>query len=270
MLKKIKAAADYIKENISGFVPEIGMVLGSGLGVIGDLIEDPVYAGYADIPHFPVSTVKGHKGRFVFGKYCGKKVIAMQGRFHYYEGYTMDEVTFPIRVMKLLGVEKLIITNAAGGINTDFTGGTLMLITDHINIMANPLIGRNIDQMGPRFPDASNIYCAKTNAAVIEAAKAEGIDLREGVYFYFTGPSYETPAEIRLAKILGADAAGMSTAPEAVVAAHMGIPVTGISCISNMAAGISKEALDHKDVLSVTERVQKSFIELVGIVLGVM
>ncbi len=264
LLEKINDAQKYIESKLSE-KPEIGLILGSGLGVLADEIQSPVKIKYSEIPHFPVSTVEGHEGQFVIGNLKGKQVIAMQGRFHYYEGYSMQDVTFPIRVLKALGVTHLILTNAAGGLNDSFSGGSLMLITDQINIMGlSPLIGPNEQTLGPRFPDASSIYSPEFNQKVLAAAKALAIDLKQGVYFYFTGPAYETPAEVRLAKMLGGDAVGMSTAPEALVAAHMGMKVTGISCITNMAAGIQKTALNHKEVVETANRVQSTFIKLVN------
>lgn len=268
-MEAIWAAKAAIEEKMS-VSPELGLVLGSGLGVMADSIENPQYIAYSDIPHFPQSTVEGHEGRFVVGTLGGKAVIAMQGRFHYYEGYTMQEITFPIRVMKALGVSHVILTNAAGGVNASFSGGTLMLITDQINIMGvSPLIGPNLSELGPRFPDVSNIYSSAFNEKVLAVAGKMGIPLAQGVYFYFTGPAYETPAEVRLARTLGGDAVGMSTAPEALVAAHMGMKVTGISCITNMAAGIQKEPLNHKEVVEVAGRVQKTFIELVNAIIEI-
>lgn len=252
-------------ESKTDYKPIIGLVLGSGLGVIADRIEAPVKIKYGEIPHFPISTVEGHEGQFVIGQLMGKTVVAMQGRFHYYEGYSIQDIAFPVRVMKALGVEHLILTNAAGGLNPDFSGGSLMLITDQINIMGiSPLIGENEPDLGPRFPDASNIYDKTFNQRVLEEARSLRIDLKEGVYFYFTGPAYETPAEVRLAKLLGGDAVGMSTAPEAIVATHMNMKVTGISCITNMAAGIQKTALNHKEVVETANRVQSTFIKLVN------
>lgn len=267
MLKQMNEACDYIQREIlsAGMaMPEIGLILGSGLGVIGDRIEHSIKIPYSEIPNFPLSTVKGHKGQFVIGKFMGKNVIVMQGRFHYYEGYSMDQIALPVRVMKILGVDHLILTNAAGGVNPSFEGGSLMLITDHINIMGmNPLIGKNVEELGTRFPDASEVYDKSFNQRVKEEAEKLDIDLKEGIYFYFTGPAYETPAEVQLAKILGADAVGMSTAPEAIVAAHMEMRVTGISCITNMAAGIQKTKLVHSEVVETTKRVQEVFIDLI-------
>ncbi|MDO4800231.1 MAG: purine-nucleoside phosphorylase [Bacillota bacterium] len=264
MLKKIQEAKEFIQSKLQGSKPEIGMILGSGLGVLAERLENPIYIEYSDIPHFPVSTVAGHASRFAVGMFEGKCVIVMQGRFHYYEGYTMQEVTFPVRVMALLGIRHLVITNAAGGLHPDWIGGTLMLIRDQINIMGvSPLIGPNEPSFGPRFPDVSEIYNRAVNEKVKAAAAKKQIDLKEGVYFYFTGPAYETPAEVRLAKTLGGDAVGMSTAPEALIAAHMGIPVTGVSCITNLAAGIQESPLLHTEVVEVAARVQEKFIELV-------
>ncbi len=263
LLVKIKDAQSYIESKLNE-KPVIGLVLGSGLGILADEIESPVCIKYNDIPHFPVSTVEGHAGQFVVGKLNGKTVIAMQGRFHYYEGYSMKEITFPVRVMKAIGVEHLILTNAAGGVNKSFSAGDLMLITDHINITgASPLMGKNEAELGPRFPDASNIYDKAFNKRIVDAAKDMGINLKEGVYFYNTGPAYETPAEVKLASILGGDAVGMSTAPEALVAAHASLKVTGISCITNMAAGIQTTALNHEEVVETANRVKKTFITLV-------
>lgn len=263
LLQKINEAKAYIESKLAE-KPSIGLVLGSGLGVLADEIEAPTIIHYNDIPHFPVSTVEGHAGQFVIGKMCGKTVIAMQGRFHFYEGYSMKEITFPVRVMKAIGVNHIVLTNAAGGVNKEFNAGDLMLITDHINMTGHsPLMGANENELGPRFPDASNIYDAEFNSKVIVEAKNIGIELKEGVYFYNTGPAYETPAEVKLAAILGGDAVGMSTAPEALVAAHGGLKVTGISCITNMAAGIQKTALNHEEVVETANRVKKTFIQLV-------
>lgn len=263
MLQKIKEAKVYIESKLTE-KPVLGLVLGSGLGILAEEIESPVMIKYNDIPHFPVSTVEGHAGQFVVGKLCGKTVIAMQGRFHYYEGYSMQEITFPVRVMKAIGVEHLILTNAAGGVNKGFSAGDLMLITDQINMTgASPLIGKNEAELGPRFPDASNLYDRDFNFQILAEAKNMEIDLKTGVYFYNTGPAYETPAEVKLAAILGGDAVGMSTAPEALVAAHGGLKVTGISCITNMAAGIQTTALNHGEVVETANRVKQTFIKLV-------
>lgn len=264
MHNKVIEAVRFIQEHISD-TPDIGLVLGSGLGVFADQIETPVAIRYEDIPHFPVSTVAGHAGQFVYGKLYGKKVLAMQGRFHFYEGYSMQEVVFPIRVMKMLGTEHLILTNAAGGVNMSFHAGDLMLITDHYNNMGtNPLIGPNDDTIGDRFPDMSAVY----DKAFIEVAKATasalGIQVQEGVYAANTGPVYETPAEVKALRILGIDAVGMSTVPEAIVARHAGMRVLGISCITNMAAGILDVPLSHDEVMTTASNAQDQFIKLLG------
>ncbi len=244
--------------------PTIGLILGSGLGVLADEIEQPIRLPYTQIPEFPVSTVEGHAGQFVFGKLEGREVVAMQGRFHYYEGYSMEEVTFPVRVMKELGVKTLIVTNAAGGVNESFAPGDLMIIKDHINQMGqNPLIGPNDDELGVRFPDLSSAYSARLRQIAKEEAQQLQLQLKEGVYIGNTGPSYETPAEIRMARKLGGDAVGMSTVPEVIVSRHAGLDVLGISCISNMAAGILPEPLSHEEVIETTERVKIDFMSLV-------
>lgn len=263
MLEKIQEATSYLKSKMD-YTPEVGLVLGSGLGILADEIENPIKIKYEDIPHFPVSTVEGHAGQFVIGDLEGRKVIAMQGRFHFYEGYSMQEITFPIRVMKALGVTNLLLTNAAGGVNTAYIPGDLMIITDHINMTGtNPLIGKNYDELGDRFPDCSEIYNKEINTKIRNIAKEKGIRLQEGVYQMNPGPTYETPAEVRMARAIGSDAVGMSTVPEAVVARHAGIKVTGISCITNMAAGILDQPLHHGEVVETANMVKKTFIELV-------
>lgn len=245
--------------------PTIGLVLGSGLGVLADEIENPVIIPYNEIPGFTVSTVVGHKGQLVIGKLQGKQVVAMQGRFHFYEGHGLDAVVFPIRVMKLLGVETIIVTNAAGGINENYDPGNLMLISDHINMtFRNPLIGPNDDEMGARFPDMSEAYSKELRQIAKKVASEQGIELQEGVYVGLLGPSYETPAEIRMLRILGGDAVGMSTVPEVIVARHMGVKVLGISCISNMAAGILEQPLSHDEVMETTEKVKTQYLALVN------
>lgn len=253
----------FLKEKVS-IQPEIGLILGSGLGVLADEIENSIKIPYNEIPGFPISTVEGHAGQLVIGQLQNKQVITMQGRFHYYEGYSLEKVTFPVRVMKELGVKNLIVTNAAGGINENFSPGDLMLITDHINNMGNnPLIGPNNREHGVRFPDLSNAYSKE----LIELAKVQSqklnIDIKEGVYVGNTGPSYETPAEIRMLRTLGGDAVGMSTVPEVIVARHSNIRVLGISCISNMAAGILDQPLTHDEVIETTEKVKTNFLTFV-------
>lgn len=260
----LKQSADFILSK-TNFKPEIGLILGSGLGSIGDMIENAEYYNYSDIPNFPVSTVEGHKGRLVIGTFQGKQVIAMQGRFHYYEGYEMNQVTFPVRVMKLLGVKTLIVTNAAGAVNKDFTPGDLMLITDHINLSGNnALIGSNLDEFGPRFPDMSNAYDKELQNKVKEIASNCGISLKEGIYAMMSGPTYETPAEVRMVRILGGDAVGMSTVPEVVVANHSGLKVIGVSCMTNMACGILDQPLNHEEVVETSNKVKHTFIKLMS------
>ena len=266
---KITAAAEYILSQTQ-LRPTIGLVLGSGLGDFADTLEEAVRIPYGDIPYFPVSTAPGHAGALVIGKKCGKTVAAMQGRIHYYEGHTMQTITFPIRVMAALGVKDLVLTNAAGGANPGYPPATLMLIADHINYSgANPLIGPNLDAFGPRFPDVSDLYTKELRTAVKEKAAQAGIHLEEGVYMMFTGPNYETPAEVRMAQILGADAVGMSTVPEALVAGHCGMRVVGVSCITNPAAGVTDAKLDHSEVVEVAARVHDTFQSLVELILTV-
>lgn len=259
----ISEASSYVKEQLKS-TPLIGLILGSGLGVLGEEIENPVIIPYKDIPHFPESTVSGHKGQLIAGTLEGKQVIAMQGRFHYYEGYSMKQVTFPIRVMKNLGIESIVVTNAAGGINENFQPGDLMLITDHINNMGdNPLIGKNDDELGVRFPDMSQSYDREYIKHAETCASEIGISIQKGVYVGNTGPSYETPAEVRMLKNIGGDAVGMSTVPEVIVSRHAGIRILGISCISNMAAGILDQPLTHHEVIETTERVRENFLKFV-------
>ena len=232
-----KAAADYVAALISGRTPEVGIILGSGLGSLADSIEDKICIHYSEIPGFPVSTAVGHKGQFVCGTLGGKCVLAMQGRFHYYEGYPMEVVTMCIRVMYLLGVRTLFVSNAAGGINPDFKVGDLVIITDHISLQPNPLIGKNIYEFGPRFPDMTHNYDRQLRKKAHEIAEQHGITLKEGVYFGDTGPSYETPAEYRFYRIAGGDLVGMSTIPEVIVARHCSMRVFGMSVVTNEAAG---------------------------------
>lgn len=263
----IETCIEIIKER-TGFEPEIGMILGSGLGDYADQIENPFIIPYSELPEFPVSTVAGHAGQFVMGTHKGKKVIVMQGRVHYYEGDTQRRITLPIRIMKGLGVKKILLTNAAGGVNRNFKPGTLMMIRDHINFSgSNPLIGPNMEQDGPRFPDVSRVYPAVYREKLREEAEKIGIHLEEGVYMMFSGPCYETPAEVKMAGILGADAVGMSTVPEAIVCAHCGIPVLGISCITNMAAGILDQPLNHEEVVETANKVKKEFIRVLDLIL---
>lgn len=251
----------YLKDN--GIeTADVAVILGSGLGDFVDELTDQIAIAYEDIPNFPVSTVEGHAGQLIYGTLEGKKVLALQGRFHYYEGYDMDTVTYPIRVFIELGIKELIVTNAAGGMNDTFKPGDLMIITDHINLAGdNPLIGRNLDKHGPRFLDATNLYTPKNRDIVRAVAKENDIPMQEGVYVWMSGPSYETPAEIRMLKILGGDAVGMSTVPEVLVANHGGMNVTGISCITNYAAGMQSE-LNHEEVVLVSAQVKPRFKQL--------
>lgn len=251
------------KEKVN-FKPVVALVLGSGLGDYADGIEVVAELDYHDIEGFPVSTVPGHQGKYIFG-YVGKvPVVCMKGRVHYYEGYNISDVVLPVRLMKLMGAEVLFLTNAAGGINTDFRAGDFMLIKDHIaNFVPSPLIGGNIDELGVRFPDMGNVYDKELRHVIKRTAALAGIQLQEGVYIQLTGPNYETPAEIRMCRTLGADAVGMSTACEAVAANHMGMKTCGISCISNMAAGITANPLTHKEVQDTADRVAPLFKQLV-------
>ena len=263
MKNKLQTCLASIREK-TDFKPEIALILGSGLGDYADGIQIETTVDYSEIEGFPVSTVTGHKGRFVFGYVGEVPVVIMQGRVHYYEGYPMTDVVLPTRLMGLLGAKKLILTNAAGGINEHFRPGDFMMITDHIATgVPSPLIGPNLEELGPRFPDMSEVYSRRIQDVIREAASDCGISLREGVYVQLTGPNYETPAEVKMCKIWGGDAVGMSTACEAVAARHMGMEIGGISCITNLAAGISKEKLDHKEVQETADRVSKDFKRLV-------
>lgn len=230
-----RKAADYIREQIQGQTPLVGVILGSGLGALADHIQNPVTIPYNTIPGFPVSTAIGHKGNLIFGDLAGKKVIAMQGRFHYYEGYTMEQVTFPVRVLKLLGISYLFVSNAAGGLNLNYCIGDLMIIKDQINLLPNPLIGPNIEEFGPRFPDMTRPYDPALRRMAREIGEEMGLTLREGVYIGCTGPCYETPAEYKFFRVIGSDAVGMSTVPEVIVARHCDIPCFGMSVITDLA-----------------------------------
>lgn len=267
MSEVIQQAKEAILSRIQE-VPVIGLILGSGLGVLANEIEDAVCIPYEQIPHFGHSTVVGHQGQLVIGKLEGKQVVAMQGRFHYYEGHGLDTVVFPLRVMQAIGVHTLIVTNAAGGVNESYQAGDLMVIADHLNQAArNPLIGPNDDALGVRFPDMSEAYSKRLRAIAHETAGELGAPLKEGVYAWMLGPSYETPAEIRMLRFLGADAVGMSTVPEVIAARHMNLEVLGISCITNMAAGILPQPLSHEEVIETTEKVKATFLALIhGIV----
>ena len=264
LMQKLKEAKAFIEERTKGMDIYAGLVLGSGLGDLAEEIKDPVIINYKDIPNFPVSTVAGHAGRLVIGELEGRNVLCMQGRFHFYEGYEMDQVVFPIQVMKMLGIQRLILTNAAGCVNKAWNPGTLMLMTDHIKLVPNcPMRGHNEDELGLRFFDMSRAYDPKLlEVARREAAKL-GIPVKEGVYMFFAGPNFETPAEIRAARVLGADAVGMSTVPEVIAAAHCGLRTLGISCMTNMAAGILDQPLGHTEVLETGLRVKGQFSALI-------
>lgn len=255
-------AAAFLRERI-GQVPTAAVVLGSGLGAFADRLEEPAVLDYGEIPHWPVSRVEGHPGRFVVGRLGTARVAALAGRVHYYEGHDLTTVTFGVRVLGLLGVRCLVLTNAAGGVNTALSPGTLMAIDDHLNLFGtNPLIGANDERFGPRFPDMTEVYSARLRALADTVARGIGIRLAHGVYAGLHGPSYETPAEIRALRTLGADAVGMSTVPEAIVARHMGLEVLGLSCITNMAAGILPQPLDHREVMETAARIRESFAAL--------
>lgn len=249
---------------ITDFKPRVGIVLGSGLGDYADDIKIEETIEYKDIEGFPVSTVKGHKGRFVFGYVGNVPVVIMQGRVHFYEGYSMSDVVLPTRLIAMLGATTLLLTNAAGGVNTSFKAGDFMLIKDHISsFIQSPLIGSNIEELGTRFPDMSEVYKKSLCELIKSSAKELGIDLKEGTYIQFSGPAYETPSEIKMARVLGADAVGMSTVCEAIAATHAGLNVCGVSCITNMAAGVLDIKLDHAEVQETADRVSKDFKKLV-------
>ena len=259
-----KESADSIRRRIGAFCPKVAMILGSGLGFLGDVVEDPVCVSYRDIPHFKASTAPGHKGQLVFGTLEGRPVAVMQGRMHHYEGYSYEEVSYAVRVLRLLGCDTLIVTNAAGCVNTAWQAGDLLLITDQIKIfMESPLRGENLPEFGVRFPDSSHLYTPALQDLARQSAGELGIDLKEGVYMYFPGPQYETPAEVRFARIAGADAVGMSTAPEVIVAGHCGMQVLGFTLCSNMAAGILDQPLSEQEVLDAAEACKDKFSRLV-------
>lgn len=265
IIKRIDSAVAYIKSKCP-LIPAVGVVLGSGLGSFCDLLDDGTELSFSEIPGFPRTTVEGHDGAFVLGHYKGTPVAVCRGRVHYYEGSPQNEITIPVRVMRALGAKSLLLTNAAGGVNLSFTPGTLMIISDHINMTGdNPLRGQNADEFGPRFPDMTDVYTRGLRSELFEKAKADGLNVREGVYMMYPGPSYETPAEIRAFRTLGADAVGMSTVPEAIVARHAGMRVIGVSCITNMAAGVLDGELSHGEVVETAERVKGEFLKLAGI-----
>jgi purine-nucleoside phosphorylase len=261
----VRECADAVQQRAPGFSPRVALILGSGLGDFADSLTDKVVVPYEELPHFPRSSVPGHAGRLVLGTRDGQPVMAMQGRVHFYEGYAPWQVAFPARVLCNFRPRALVVTNAAGGINLRFKVGELMAITDHLNLSGwNPLVGANDEQLGPRFPDMSHAYDPRLLALLKACAKKENIALAEGVYAQLSGPSYETPAEIRMLRTLGADAVGMSTVPEVIVASHMGVKVAGVSCITNFAAGIGKEPLSHEEVAQTANQVKDVFMRLLG------
>ena len=256
-------SADFLRSKLGDFQPKVAMVLGSGLGYLGDVVENPIVVPYGEIPHFKASTAPGHKGQLVFGTLAGKPVAVMQGRMHHYEGYSYEEVSYAVRVLRLLGCDTLFVTNAAGGVNWKFKAGDLMLITDQIKIfMESPLRGENLPEFGVRFPDASYLYTPALQDLARKQARKLDMDLKEGVYMYFPGPQYETPAEIRMARILGADAVGMSTVPEVITAAHCGMQVLGFTLVSNLAAGVLNQPLSEEEVLEAAAAARDKFSKL--------
>jgi purine-nucleoside phosphorylase len=261
----VQECAAVVNARAPGFKPSVALILGSGLGGFADTLTDKVAIPYAELPHFPRSSVPGHAGRLVLGKLAGQSVMAMQGRVHFYEGYAPWQVAFPARVLCSFKPKALVVTNAAGGINLGFKVGDLMAISDHLNLSGwNPLVGPNEDSLGPRFPDMSHAYEPTLLALLESCAKTEKILLRKGIYAQLSGPSYETPAEIRMLRTLGADAVGMSTVPEVIVASHMGVPVAGVSCITNLAAGIGSHPLSHEEVSETANQVKDVFMRLLG------
>lgn len=263
MNRELEKIYESVKKRVT-FKPEAALILGSGLGNFAEKVQIAEILEYRDIEGFPVSTVPGHKGRFIFGYVEDVPMVIMQGRVHYYEGYSMKEVTLPIRLMRLMGAKLLFLTNASGGVNTSYKAGDFMLMSDHISsFIPSPLIGANEEDLGPRFPDMSDVYKKDIREIIKRVAAEENIPLKEGVYIQFTGPAYETPAEIRMARTLGADAVGMSTVCEAIVANHMGMDICGISCITNMASGILPQPLSHKEVQETADRVAPLFERLV-------
>jgi purine-nucleoside phosphorylase len=263
LYEQVQETVQAVRQRAGGLTPRVGIILGSGLGAFADGFERKTVIPYQDLPHFPHSSVPGHAGRMVLGLVGGEPVVAMQGRVHSYEGYSSMQVAFPARVLCALGIRALVVTNAAGGINTQFAPGDLMAITDHINLSGwNALTGPNDDRLGPRFPDMSRAYAPSLRELLLESSQRTQVPLRQGVYVMVAGPSYETPAEIRMLRTLGADAVGMSTVPEVVAAGHMSVPVAGISCITNLAAGVGDKPLTHDEVAETANRVAGIFSRL--------
>ena len=253
-----------LRSRLKDFQPKVLLILGSGLGFLGDEVEDPIVVPYSEVPHMKYSTAPGHKGQFVFGRLGGQDVAVMQGRLHTYEGWDFDDVSYPVRVLRLLGAETLLVTNAAGAVNESFSAGDIMLITDHIKLFGvSPLCGPNVEEFGPRFPDVSNVYTNALQEVARKSAAEAGVALRQGVYMYFPGPQFETPAEVRMARILGADAVGMSTVPESIVASHCGMKVLGLTLCTNMAAGILPQPLSGEEVMEIAALSSVKFSGLV-------
>ena len=262
--QQVQESARALRERLGGFQPKALLILGSGLGALADEVENPVAVPYSEVPHMKRSTAPGHKGRFLFGKLAGQDVAVMQGRLHTYEGWSFADAAYPVRAARVLGIETLVVTNAAGAVNTAFSAGDIMLITDHIKLFgASPLCGPNMEELGPRFPDMSHIYTPALQEKARDAARAQGLDLKEGVYCYFPGPQFETPAEVRAARVLGGDACGMSTAPEVIVAGHCGMEVLGFTLCTNMAAGVLEQPLSGDEVIAAGEAAGPRFTALV-------
>ena len=262
--QQVQESARALREKLNGFQPRVLLILGSGLGALADEVEGPIAVPYPGVPHMKHSTAPGHKGQFLFGRLAGQDVAVMQGRLHTYEGWSFADAGYPVRVARLLGIETLVVTNAAGAVETAWSAGDIMLITDHIKLFGvSPLCGPNLDELGPRFPDMSHVYTPALREKARDAARAQGLNLREGVYMFFPGPQYETPAEVRAARILGADAVGMSTVPEAIAAAHCGMEVLGFTLCTNMAAGVLPQPLSGEEVIAAGEAAGPRFTALV-------
>ena len=262
--QQYQESAQALREKLNGFQPKVLLILGSGLGALADEVERPVAVPYAEVPHMKHSTAPGHKGQFLFGRLAGQNVAVMQGRLHTYEGWSFADAAYPVRTARLLGIDTLVVTNAAGAVNTAWSAGDIMLITDHIKLFGvSPLCGPNVEELGPRFPDMSHVYTPALQEKARQAAGAQGLELREGVYMFFPGPQYETPAEIRAARLLGADAVGMSTVPEAIAAAHCGMEVLGFTLCTNMAAGVLEQPLSGEEVIAAGEAAGPKFTALV-------
>ena len=270
-IEQYQESAQALKEKLGGFQPKVLLILGSGLGFLGDEVENPIIVPYSQVPHMKFSTAPGHNGQFVFGRLGGQDVAVMQGRLHTYEGWSFADVSYPVRVLRLLGADTLLVTNAAGAVNEHFSAGDIMLITDHIKLFGvSPLCGPNVEAFGPRFPDVSHVFTPRLQEVARKAAASLDLGLREGVYMYFPGPQFETPAEVRMARSLGADAVGMSTVPECIVAAHCSMQVLGLTLCTNMAAGILPQPLSGEEVMEIAARSSQKFSALVRACLETM